>query len=149
MRALLMLAAICGLSSAVPQYSNPFNIFGSQQAQPSYQPSYQPRYSFPSSLGSLRYYGKREAEAADLAHFAGIPVMRSPDLSRQAKMAQLQDIDRPSYGNVGAANGPSAYGPPAAAPHAGPDHVDYGAYTGGNGAFGWYTDQPVLLGPDH
>ena len=34
-----------------------------------------------------------------------------------------------------------------AAPHAaaGPDHVDYGAYTGGYGAFGWYTDHPVLL----
>ena len=33
------------------------------------------------------------------------------------------------------------------APHAsaGPDHVDYGAYTGGYGAFGWYTDHPVLL----
>ena len=29
--------------------------------------------------------------------------------------------------------------------HAGPDHVDYGAYTGGYGAFGWYTDYPVFL----
>ena len=38
-----------------------------------------------------------------------------------------------------------------AAPHAeaGPDHVDYGAYTGGAGAFGWYTDHPVLLGAGH
>lgn len=25
----------------------------------------------------------------------------------------------------------------------GPSHVDYGAYTGGYGAFGWYTDHPV------
>merc|ERR1712127_289414 len=33
----------------------------------------------------------------------------------------------------------------APAAHAGPDHVDYGAYTGGYGAFGWYTDHPVLL----
>ena len=31
--------------------------------------------------------------------------------------------------------------------HGGPDHVDYGAYTGDYGAFGWYTDHPVLLGP--
>merc|ERR1711997_134547 len=27
-------------------------------------------------------------------------------------------------------------------PH-GPDYVDYGAYTGGYGAFGWYSDHPV------
>jgi hypothetical protein len=25
----------------------------------------------------------------------------------------------------------------------GPDYVDYGAYTGGNGAYGWYSDHPV------
>ena len=37
----------------------------------------------------------------------------------------------------------NAYSAPAG--HAGPDHVDYGAYTGGYGAFGWYTDHPVLL----
>merc|ERR1712072_164269 len=41
------------------------------------------------------------------------------------------------------ASGSNAYNAPA--PHAGPDHVDYGAYTGGYGAFGWYTDHPVLL----
>ena len=83
--------------------------------------------------------------------------MRSPGLARQARMAQLEDIDSPSYTQFAqerddiavAASGPPAYGPPAAAPHAGPDHVDYGAYTGGYGAFGWYTDHPVLLGPGH
>merc|ERR1719468_829035 len=32
------------------------------------------------------------------------------------------------------------------APHAGPDHVDYGAYTGGYGGYGWYTDHPVFPG---
>merc|ERR1712071_386418 len=37
----------------------------------------------------------------------------------------------------------------APAAHAGPDHVDYGAYTGGYGAFGWYTDHPVLLTKGH
>ena len=37
----------------------------------------------------------------------------------------------------------NSYSAPAAP--AGPDHVDYGAYTGGYGAFGWYTDHPVLL----
>ena len=37
-----------------------------------------------------------------------------------------------------------------AAPHGGgADHVDYGAYTGGYGAFGWYTDHPVALGTGH
>ena len=29
--------------------------------------------------------------------------------------------------------------------NAGPDYVDYGAYTGGYGAYGWYTDHPVLI----
>jgi len=35
--------------------------------------------------------------------------------------------------------------------NAGPDYVDYGAYTGGYGAFGWYTDHPVLVhgSPSH
>ena len=28
-------------------------------------------------------------------------------------------------------------------PSGGNDNVDYGAYTGGYGAFGWYTDHPV------
>jgi len=27
----------------------------------------------------------------------------------------------------------------------GDDHVDYGAYTGSHGAFGWYSDHPVLV----
>ncbi|KAK3893752.1 hypothetical protein Pcinc_002455 [Petrolisthes cinctipes] len=27
----------------------------------------------------------------------------------------------------------------------GDDHVDYGAYTGGYGAFGWYSDHPVCI----
>lgn len=27
----------------------------------------------------------------------------------------------------------------------GNDHVDYGAYTGGYGAFGWYSDHPVCV----
>ncbi|XP_045023364.1 uncharacterized protein LOC123467555 [Daphnia magna] len=34
-----------------------------------------------------------------------------------------------------ARSGGNAYG--------GSDYVDYGAYTGGNGAFGWYSDHPV------
>ncbi|CAL4123249.1 unnamed protein product [Meganyctiphanes norvegica] len=32
---------------------------------------------------------------------------------------------------------------------AGDDHVDYGAYTGSYGAFGWYSDHPVCLNCDH
>ena len=27
--------------------------------------------------------------------------------------------------------------------YGGGDYVDYGAYTGSKGAFGWYTDHPV------
>ena len=89
-------------------------------------------------------------------------VRQAPEGARMARQVQEdQDsyqyapVDRDQYAPVDrddralAASGPSAYGPPAAAPHAGPDHVDYGAYTGGYGAFGWYTDHPVLLGPGH
>merc|ERR1711902_139785 len=75
-------------------------------------------------------------EDVDMSSLAGasIPVFRMPGLTRQASQA----------------SGSEAYGAPHSAPaHAGPDHVDYGAYTGGYGAFGWYTDHPVLLGPGH
>lgn len=33
--------------------------------------------------------------------------------------------------------------PRASSGYGGNDYVDYGAYTGGYGAFGWYTDHPV------
>lgn len=32
-----------------------------------------------------------------------------------------------------------------AEPYGHNDHVDYGAYTGGYGAFGWYSDHPVCV----
>merc|ERR1712122_409091 len=68
-------------------------------------------------------------------------------------MSSLMGASIPVYrmpGPDSQASGSEAYGAPHSAPaHAGPDHVDYGAYTGGYGAFGWYTDHPVLLGPGH
>merc|ERR1711881_253066 len=60
-----------------------------------------------------------------------LPVYRMPGLARQARAAQEDQYQEPNYD--------------AAPAPAGPDHVDYGAYTGGYGAFGWYTDHPVLL----
>merc|ERR1711983_585511 len=60
-----------------------------------------------------------------------LPVYRMPGLARQARAAQEDQYQEPSYD--------------AAPAPAGPDHVDYGAYTGGYVAFGWYTDHPVLL----
>ena len=97
------------------------------------------------------------ANGMDMASLSGLPVLRNPGLARQARQVQEEldsyqsgpysQIDRDDSAPAG--SGPPAYGPPAAAPHAGPDHVDYGAYTGGYGAFGWYTDHPVLLGPGH
>merc|ERR1712105_376685 len=75
------------------------------------------------------------------------PQMSLPQLARQARMAQedsyqsdqgFQQFDR--MDTEGAAS--NAYAAPASP---GPDHVDHGAYTGGYGAFGWYTDHPVLL----
>merc|ERR1739848_445785 len=61
-----------------------------------------------------------------------LPVYRMPaGLARQARAAQEDQYQEPNFDAAPAA--------------AGPDHVDYGAYTGGYGAFGWYTDHPVLL----
>ena len=80
-------------------------------------------------------------EDVDLSALVGqtLPVYRMPGLMRQARQveeAELRDTQTA---------GSSGYAAPAAS--AGPDHVDYGAYTGGYGAFGWYTDHPVSLGP--
>merc|ERR1712002_585290 len=67
--------------------------------------------------------------------------LRMPEgLARQARAAQQDRYQEPNFDAAPAAS--NAYAAPAAA---GPDHVDYGAYTGGYGAFGWYTDHPVLL----
>merc|ERR1711902_470785 len=68
-----------------------------------------------------------------------LPVYRMPGLARQARAAQEDQYQEPNDDAAAASN---AYAAPAPA---GPDHVDYGAYTGGYGAFGWYTDHPVLL----
>merc|ERR1712133_183918 len=74
--------------------------------------------------------------------------MMMPGLARTARMAQEEDYQpAPYYQADGRSDtepaASNAYSAPAAS--AGPDHVDYGAYTGGYGAFGWYTDHPVLL----
>merc|ERR1712241_340080 len=92
-------------------------------------------------------------EDVDLSALVGqtLPVYRMPGLMRQAR--QAEDVDSFQMGPQAIRRdsepaGSNAYAAPHAAPaHAGPDHVDYGAYTGGYGAFGWYTDHPVLLGP--
>ena len=74
---------------------------------------------------------------------------QGPEDSFQSAPAPYQQFADVRDDSAGSASDPPAYEPPTAAPHAGPDHVDYGAYTGGYGAFGWYTDHPVLLGPGH
>merc|ERR1719270_2018830 len=93
-------------------------------------------------------------EDVDFSNFAGrtLPVVRMPGLMRQVR--QVEDEDEGFSGFSGPsrdsqASGSAAYGAPHAAAPAGPDHVDYGAYTGGYGAFGWYTDLPVLRQLDH
>merc|ERR1711892_1127183 len=62
-----------------------------------------------------------------------LPIYSMPALARQARAAQEEDSDqiapRQYEPDTSASNGDSA---PAAG---GPDHVDYGAYTGGYGAF--------------
>merc|ERR1719445_2340260 len=87
-------------------------------------------------------------EDVDLSNLAGqsIPVYRMPGLARQARQLEEEDSfqrgPRPTFDVMtpradSQGSGSNAYGAP---PATGPDHVDYGAY-------GWYTDHPVLLGP--
>merc|ERR1712080_27791 len=84
------------------------------------------------------------------------PIYRMPELARQVEdVEEYQEIPQPQQQYQG--QGPKYYSnrrqdePDTgssnayAAPVGGPDHVDYGAYTGGYGAFGWYTDHPVHL----
>merc|ERR1712029_920995 len=65
------------------------------------------------------------------------PVVQIPELSRQARAADDGYAPEPGYHQDNQPAASSGYG------HGGDDHVDYGAYTGGYGAFGWYTDHPV------
>merc|ERR1712020_735268 len=93
-------------------------------------------------------------EDVDLSALVGqtLPVYRMPGLMPQARQVE-DELDSfqmapQALRRDSEPDGSNAYAAPHAAPaHAGPDHVDYGAYTGGYGAFGWYTDHPVLLGP--
>merc|ERR1711999_5706 len=75
-------------------------------------------------------------EDVDLSALVGqtLPVYRMPGLMRQARQVE-DELDSfqmaPSaLRRDSEAAGSNAYGAPHAAPaHAGPDHVDYGAYT--------------------
>merc|ERR1712158_190197 len=82
-------------------------------------------------------------------------ISHQPYLHRQARSALPQDradVAGPAFaipdsirnaeGLIAAGSGPS----PAIA---GGDAVDYGAYTGGYGAFGWYSDHPNHDGIGH
>merc|ERR1712024_30287 len=55
----------------------------------------------------------------------GIPAFSIPAEIRQAEDAITAGSNNYAHGSHG------------------PDYVDYGAYTGGYGAFGWYSDHPV------
>jgi len=55
----------------------------------------------------------------------GIPAFSIPAEIRQAEDAITAGSNNYAHGSHG------------------PDYVDYGAYTGGNGAYGWYSDHPV------
>merc|ERR1712066_226763 len=81
-------------------------------------------------------------------------IQHTPSLSRQGRSAfpdgpgvagpafAIPDTNRAAEGLIAAGSGPS----PAIA---GGDAVDYGAYTGGYGAFGWYSDHPNHEGIGH
>merc|ERR1711993_122764 len=70
---------------------------------------------------------------------------------RVARSAWPQEVGPPGPGafsipaNIRATEDNLSAGSSPGYANAGPDYVDYGAYTGGYGAFGWYTDHPVLV----
>merc|ERR1711981_661772 len=67
---------------------------------------------------------------------------------RVARSAWPQPPDAPGFvipDNIRANEDNLSSGSSPGYANAGPDYVDYGAYTGGYGAFGWYTDHPVLV----
>jgi hypothetical protein len=77
--------------------------------------------------------------------FVFSPNAASPQFSQRRQGEGSSPFEIPQ--NIRAAEDAIAAGssPSSYKGNAGPDYVDYGAYTGGYGAFGWYTDHPVLI----
>merc|ERR1711936_107704 len=82
-------------------------------------------------------------------------IQHQPYLNRQARSAFPQEPAAPGPGGfkipdgIRAAEGLIASGSGPSPAIAGGDAVDYGAYTGGYGAFGWYSDHPNHEGIGH
>merc|ERR1712127_505450 len=104
-----------------------------QEGQDSFQ-SVQGQYVQSSDPTQLRRLQARKAQEEQDSFQSGPYDEQDPYAYKKDAQAERRDSVQSSS---------NAYAAPAA--HAGPDHVDYGAYTGGYGAFGWYTDHPVLL----
>jgi len=108
--------------------------------QPAYAPSMQ--QSYPQMMYNHRVARQLSEEE---------PVYSSPISSRPQQVANRREGIPSFIDAIGAAgipgaadnlaSGSSAY----SAPPQGVDYVDYGAYTGKHGAFGWYSDHPVCL----
>merc|ERR1719147_132723 len=87
-------------------------------------------------------------EDVEFGQNMNLPVYRMPQLARQdsfqiAPLAQARQYNALPYSTAredSEPSGSSSYAAPQSK-----DHVDYGGYTGNYGAFGWYTDHPVLL----
>merc|ERR1712227_661523 len=81
---------------------------------------------------NVRYYPPMAPMAHHRVQRSAWPQEDAPSFAIPANIRATDDA-------LAAASGlPGAVGP-------GPDYVDYGAYTGGYGAYGWYTDHPVLI----
>jgi hypothetical protein len=98
-----------------------------------------PVYSMPQMHYRVRRQAQEGAPAAPQAIFVpqppasrrdGGPPDGIPPFSIPAEIRQAEDA-------ITAGSNTYAHG------SHGPDYVDYGAYTGGYGAFGWYSDHPV------
>ncbi|XP_043237795.1 uncharacterized protein LOC122389649 [Amphibalanus amphitrite] len=81
------------------------------------------------------------AVATAMPRYALVPMEELPYAPPRLRVARAaQQYDRDVYQPE-----PSELRPARQAGHPGGygDQVDYGAYTGGYGAFGWYADYPV------
>jgi len=94
-----------------------------------------PVYSMPQLNHRIRRQAPDESATNGAPIFLDAPAQRRDDggipaFSIPAEIRQAEDAITAGSNNY-------AHG------SHGPDYVDYGAYTGGYGAFGWYSDHPV------
>merc|ERR1712203_811469 len=114
-----------------------------------YEPVYAPQYYYQPRLVQPYFYTP-EAYAGqyvyDRPQYAASPVVyryvRSAQQEPTFSQPQSAALENRRAGPIASGSSIQSRATPQ-----GPDYVDYGAYTGNHGSFGWYSDHPV--GSDH